>query len=58
MLQLVRKKNPLIFDLLLFIGFSLAAFAAYLLTETLASTGAIISVLALSLICLALMLSR
>ncbi len=57
-MKAVRKLNPLMFDLALFIGFTLGSFAALLLTDAAGSAGAIISILILALISITLVLSR
>lgn len=54
----MRKKNPLIFDLILFLGFVLASFGAYFLTEASGINGAIVSVSILILLSLGLVISR
>jgi hypothetical protein len=54
----LRKKNPLIFDLVLFLAFTVASFAAYLLTEAAGMSGAIISIVLLSLLSVSLIISR
>jgi hypothetical protein len=54
----LRKRNALVFDLTLFILFTLSSFLAYVLTESAGSTGAVASLIILSLICLSLIVSR
>jgi hypothetical protein len=54
----LRKRNPVLFDLALFLAFTLASFAAYALTEAGGTPGAVISLAILGLIGLILVLSR
>jgi hypothetical protein len=53
-----RKRNPVLFDLALFLAFTLASFSAYALTEAGGSVGAVISLALLGGISLILVLSR
>ncbi len=57
-MKAVRKKNPLIFDLILFLAFGLASFAAYLVTDAAGVAGAVTSIAVLAGICLILIFSR
>jgi hypothetical protein len=54
----LRKKNALLFDLVLFLAFAIACFAAYLLTDNAGQTGAIVSIAVLGTISLTLIFSR
>jgi hypothetical protein len=54
----LRKIHPLLFDLTLFILFTLGSFAALFLTDAAGSTGAAASILFLSLISIVLIISR
>ena len=54
----IRKKNALIFDLVLFLAFAGMSFAAYLLTDAAGATGAVIGIAALTIISLVLIISR
>lgn len=54
----IRKRNPLMFDLGLFLAFTVASFAAFALTETAGTEGAIASIAILAAICLGLIFSR
>ena len=58
MLKATRKQNPVLFDLVLFIAFTAAAFAAYFLAQEIEATGGMIAVTLLALVCLALIFSR
>lgn len=54
----VRKRNPLVFDASLLVGFIALAFLAYTLASEGGSTGALIGLLGLSAICFLLVVSR
>jgi hypothetical protein len=54
----VRQVNPLIFDLVLFLVFTFAAFGVYVLTEAAGAIGAVIGLLILGLICVVMVISR
>lgn len=54
----IRKRNPLMFDLGLFLAFTIASFAAFALTEAAGAEGAIASIAILAAICLGLVFSR
>jgi hypothetical protein len=54
----IRKKNPLIFDLALFLAFTLGSFGALLLTNAAGLTGAALSLGILTVVCLLLIFSR
>jgi hypothetical protein len=54
----IRKRNPLMFDLALFLAFSIVSLCAYLITNEVGIAGALFSIAMLSLISLALIFSR
>lgn len=54
----IRKKNALIFDLVLFLAFTIISFVAYLVTDMAGSTGAVMSIVALAIISAVLVISR
>lgn len=57
-MKALRKRNALIFDVAIFLGFTVASFAAYVLTDWAGTTGAVISITLLGIICLSLIISR
>jgi hypothetical protein len=54
----LRKRNPMIFDLILFIAFTLAAFGAFALSDAAGASGALIAIAILSAVSILLVVSR
>lgn len=54
----LRARNPLLFDAVVLAAFTVIALAAYLLTESANTTGALIAISALAITCAILIVSR
>jgi hypothetical protein len=57
-MKALRKRNALLFDLTLFLSFTVVSFFAYMMTNSFDATGAIASLGLLAVICLVLIISR
>jgi hypothetical protein len=58
MLRKLRKQNPSLFDLVLFIGFTTFSFGSYVLADAAGVSGAVIGISLLTITCLAMVFSR
>lgn len=54
----IRKRNPLVFDATLLVGFIAIAFLAYTLASESDQTGALVGLIGLAIICVVLVISR
>jgi hypothetical protein len=54
----LRKKNSLLFDLTLFLVFTIASFGSYVLAREAGATGATVALAILAMTCLIMVISR